>query len=211
MAVADGLGGHPAGEVASALAIEALRDAVCSVVSSLDTIDRSVFRQLLRTGFSHANREVIRHAAADPACLGMGTTMVAVLMDQEGEGIAGNIGDSRAYLVGEGITRITRDHSRVQEMMDQGLISPESAAFHPLRHIVTRILGRPEDTPDFFPFSLGDDRLILCSDGLIDGISEDELHAIVSISELSGLCVRLVEQARGRSRDNITVVAAGRG
>ncbi|MCU0631482.1 MAG: protein phosphatase 2C domain-containing protein [Methanolinea sp.] len=210
LAVADGLGGHPAGEVASSLAVQSLYRTVSSGVETLRSLEATSLQPLLARGFSEANREVIRHASTDPACLGMGTTMVAALMNRDGEGIAGNVGDSRAYLFGEGIRRITRDHSRVQEMVDQGLLPPEAAGSHPLRHIVTRVLGRPEDIPDFYPFSLGEDRLILCSDGLLDGISEQDLHSLVSRIHFSGICECLVESARAGSRDNITVVAAGR-
>lgn len=210
LAVADGLGGHPAGEVASDLAINALRSAVSMAVETLSVMDPSSLRMVLASGFSYANREVIRHASISPGCAGMGTTMVAAIINPQGEGVVGNVGDSRAYLVGGEIRRITRDHSRVQEMVDQGLISWEEAGSHPLRHIVTRILGRPKDTPDLCPFHLGDDLLVLCSDGLLDGISEQELHSIALHHPLPLICRLLVENARGRSRDNITVVAAGR-
>jgi len=210
LAVADGLGGHPAGEVASSVAIRALYDTVSSGIEALPALELPLLQSLLSTGFSQANREVIMQASTDPLCQGMGTTMVAAFMNQDGEGIVGNVGDSRAYLFINGIRRITRDHSRVQEMVDAGIISPDEAGSHPLRHIVTRILGRPEDLPDFYPFSLGEGTLILCSDGLIDGISEQELETLLGRLHVSGLCDSLVESARARSRDNITVVAAGR-
>lgn len=210
LAVADGLGGHPAGEVASSLAIQALYDAVSSGMDTLPSLEPPSLQLLLAAGFSRANSEVIRKSSTAPACQGMGTTMVAAVMNQEGDGITGNVGDSRAYLVNDGIRRITRDHSRVQEMVDQGILSPDEAGSHPLRHIVTRILGRPGDLPDFTSFSIGEGRLILCSDGLVDGINEQELYSLVSRLHFSGLCDSLVESARIRSRDNITVVAAGR-
>ncbi|HQK55637.1 MAG TPA: protein phosphatase 2C domain-containing protein [Methanolinea sp.] len=210
LAVADGLGGHPAGEVASDLAISALRTAVSSAVQTFSVIDAGSLRMVLASGFSHANREVIRHASICPGCEGMGTTMVAAIMNEQGAGVVGNVGDSRAYLVGDGIRRITSDHSRVQEMVDQGLISSEEAQNHPMRHIVTRIVGRPGDTPDFSPFHLGSDLLVLCSDGLLDGVSEQEMHSIALHHPLPGICRLLVENAKERSRDNITVVAAAR-
>lgn len=210
LAVADGLGGHPAGEVASSLAVQALHDAVFTGLPALPDTDTSSLQVLLANGFSRANSDVIRRSSTVPACQGMGTTMVAVLINERGDGICGNVGDSRAYLVKDGIRRITRDHSRVQEMVDQGLLSPDEAGSHPLRHIVTRILGRPGDHPDFSSFTLGEGRLILCSDGLLDGISDQELCSLVTRLHFSGLCESLVESARSRSRDNITVVAAGR-
>lgn len=209
LAVADGLGGHPAGEVASSLAIRALYTAVTSAIESLRSIDLAFLQPVLAAGFSQANREVTHHAATVRGCEGMGTTLVAAIVNGEGDIVVGNVGDSRAYLLGEGINKITRDHSRVQEMVDQGLVSVEEAAIHPLRHIVTRIVGRPGDFPDFYTIHLGDDLLVLCSDGLLDGISEHEMHVVAGGHRTPGICKRLVEIAKDRSRDNISVVAAG--
>jgi len=210
LAVADGLGGHPAGEVASALAVRALSESVSLGAKALVVQDGSSLRQLLATGFSHANARVCQYAEEDPACLGMGTTLVAALLSERGEGVCGNVGDSRAYLVGNTIRRITRDHSEVQDLVDRGLIPADAAEMHPLKNIVTRIIGRKGDEPDFYPVSLDGDCLLLCSDGLPDGISEGEIHAIVTTTDFLGLCEALVAAARGRSRDNITVVAARR-
>lgn len=210
LAVADGLGGHPAGEVASALAVRALVQSVSLLAGSRDTQDGMHLREVLATGFSHANDMVCRYPGEDPACLGMGTTLVAALLTEGGEGVCGNVGDSRAYLVGRAIRRITRDHSEVQDLVDRGVIPAELAQKHPLRNIVTRIIGRAGDTPDFYSFSLDDDCLLLCTDGLLDGLSEAEVHHLVSTTDLPDLCEVLVAEARVRSRDNITVVAARR-
>lgn len=210
LAVADGLGGHPAGEVASALAIRSLHQTVVSGIDTLPDLEPLSLQPLLAAGFSGANWEVINHASRNPGCLGMGTTLVAALVNQEGEGIAANVGDSRAYLFqGEG-GMITRDHSRVQEMVDAGILSLDESSSHPMRHIVTRIIGRHGDHPDFYPFRLLDGTLLLCSDGLLDGTSERELGGFAGRLHISGLCESLVEYARSRSRDNITVVAAVR-
>jgi protein phosphatase len=210
LAVADGLGGHPAGEVASALAVRALVHSVSLGAKSIVVQDGPSLGKILATGFSHANDRVCQYPEEDPACQGMGTTLVAALLWNNGEGVCGSVGDSRAYLVGRTIRRITRDHSEVQDLVDRGIISPDVAEQHPLKNIVTRIIGRMGDVPDFFPFSLDDDCLLLCSDGLLDGISEGEVHAIVTKTDFAGLCEALVTAARGRSRDNITVVAARR-
>jgi len=140
----------------------------------------------------------------------MGTTLVAALLTDRGEGVCGNVGDSRAYLVGRAIRRITRDHSEVQDLVDRGVVPAELAQKHPLRNIVTRIIGRAGDAPDFYPFSLDDDCLILCTDGLLDGLGEAEIHHLASTTAFTDLCEVLVAEARARSRDNITVVAARR-
>jgi len=210
LVVADGLGGHPAGEVASSLAVRELHLSVLHGIPALPSIDQASLRALLARGFERANRAVLDYPERDPACLGMGTTMVAALLAETGEGVCGNVGDSRAYLVGDKIAQITRDHSRVQELVDRGLIDVSLAPVHPLRHIVTRIIGRAGDSPDFYPFTLGRDCLLLCSDGLLDGISESDVARIVSMTEFPHICRVLVEEARSRSRDNITVVAARR-
>lgn len=210
LAVADGLGGHPAGEVASALAIRALHQAVSTGMNTLPDLKQSSLETILAAGFSKANWDVINHASGNPRCLGMGTTLVAALINQEGEGILGNVGDSRAYLFSKGPERITRDHSRVQEMVDAGILSPDEAVSHPMRHIVTRIIGRPGDLPDFYHFSMEDGTLVLCSDGLLDGMDDRELGTFARRLHIKGLCESLVEYARTRSRDNITVVAAAR-
>lgn len=210
LAVADGLGGHPAGEVASALAIRSLHQTISSGIETLPDLEPSSLQHLLAAGFSSANWEVINHASRNPRCLGMGTTLVAALMNQEGEGIVANVGDSRGYLFQGVGGMVTRDHSRVREMVDAGLLSPDEAASHPMRHIVTRIIGRHGDIPDFYPFRLLDGTLLLCSDGLLDGTSDSELGEYAGRLHISGLCESLVEYARSRSRDNITVVAATR-
>lgn len=210
LAVADGLGGHPAGEVASTLAIRALFQSVSASADCREGEAMPPLREILATGFLHANAMVCRYSRENPSCRGMGTTLVAALLTGYGEGICGNIGDSRAYLVGRTIRRITRDHSEVQEMVDRGLIPAEVADHHPLKNIVTRIIGRLSDTPDFFPLSLGNECLLLCSDGLLDGISEEEIPDLVRTTRFSDLCDALVAGARSRSRDNITVVAAQR-
>jgi len=210
LAVADGLGGHPAGEVASALAVRALAESVSLHAGSQETRDGSHLREILAAGFSHANDKVCRYAKEDPSCFGMGTTLVAALLTESGNGVCGNVGDSRAYLVGKAIRRITRDHSEVQDLVDRGVIPAELAEKHPLRNIVTRIIGRAGDEPDLYLFSLEDDCLLLCSDGLLDGIGEAEIHRLVRTTGLPSLCEVLVAEARVRSRDNITVVAARR-
>jgi protein phosphatase len=122
--------------------------------------------------------------------------------------IIGHIGDSRAYRVASDIERLTRDHSYVQELVDQGVISPKDAEHHPLKNIVTRIIGREEDQAEIISCKLGDARLLLCSDGLLDGMSEEEILPVVVGNEFPSVCRILVEQARHKSRDNITVIVA---
>lgn len=156
-----------------------------------------------------ADNEVISRGVRMPEWRGMGTTLVAALIDDQGRGIVGNLGDSRAYAVGSrGIIRLTVDHSRVMEMSARGMLTPEEADRHPLKNIVTRIIGRPGDIPDFYPLRMGKDVLILCSDGLNDGLREREIEWIVQDTPFPRLCRALVDQALHESRDNVTVAAA---
>lgn len=118
------------------------------------------------------------------------------------------MGDSRAYLIGDSIRRVTKDHSYVQELVDRGVITQEEAAVHPEKNIVTKILGMEEVEPDLKDIDLGDDALLLCSDGLTDGLKDEEVKQVVISSGIKNLCENLVEAARYKSHDNITIVAA---
>lgn len=208
LAVADGLGGHPAGEVASRLALDALSSRVTLRINRVSPHTQDL-ASIMRDGYQHANSEVIREGEADENRLGMGTTLVAALIPPVGDAIVGNIGDSRAYLLDRGILRITRDHSQVQEMVEAGVITPEAADRHPMKNIVTRIIGRDGEDPDLYPVTMKNGRILLCSDGLIDGLSENEIFSIAGNDTPGLACRELVEAANIKSRDNITVVMAG--
>lgn len=210
LAIADGLGGHPAGEVASSLAVETLSRVVDDQLRLVQDLGVDVLKRLLATAFHEANEEILAAGARDPAFEGMGTTLVAAMITDADDCIIGNIGDSRAYLVSQRMRRVTRDHSRVQEMVEEGILTEAEAERHPLKHIVTRILGREGDGPDFFTCRLGESRLLLCSDGLTDGLSEPDLHAALRGAGIPGICDTLIGMARVRSRDNITVAVAER-
>lgn len=207
-AVADGLGGHAAGEVASTLSIEALSETVKKGLSDASSLEST--KTLLAKGFGKANEEVLRRAEAVPERYGMGTTLVAALLNEKGKGILANVGDSRAYLAGEKIVRITRDHSYVQELVDRGVITQEEAAVHPQKNIVTKIIGMEGVEPDFYEINLGGNILLLCSDGLTDAMSDWEIREIIfGRGDMEGKCKNLVNAALSRSaRDNVTVVLA---
>jgi protein phosphatase len=206
-AVADGLGGHKAGEIASALAVKELSEVV---KNDTDAHSLESMKELLARGFRKANEEVMHQASVTPERLGMGTTLVAALLSDEGRGVIADVGDSRAYLIGNKITRITKDHSYVQELVDRGVITQEEAACHPQKNIVTKIIGMEGSEPDFFEIELGENTLLLCSDGLTDALSDEEIREVVISSKIENVCRNLVEAAKPVSRDNITVVAAKR-
>lgn len=203
-AVADGMGGHAAGEVASAIAVESLRELAARQELSPDDIT-----EVLAT----ANRRILEAAENEPAQRGMGTTAagVAVVSADGPHWAVFNVGDSRVYRVFEGeIELVTVDHSEVQELVDAGIITEEEAGLHPLRNIVTRSLGAPEPpVPDLWvlPPHPGE-RFVICSDGLSNELSADDILALVSEAgdpqAAADALVRAAVDAGGR--DNVTAV-----
>ncbi|MDY6865115.1 MAG: protein phosphatase 2C domain-containing protein [Halobacteriota archaeon] len=209
LAVADGLGGHSAGEVASRLSIIELFETVKRGIDAYDAITSGSMKELLTKGFKKANEEIILQAEIVPERSNMGTTLVAALLKDAGFGVVANLGDSRAYLVSQkGIVRITKDHSYVQELLDNEVISEEEAFDHPEKNIVTKIIGKKDDEPDLFEVDISDGMLLLCSDGLSDALRDEEIKEIVIRSSEEDLCGKLVEEAKVNGHDNITVIAA---
>lgn len=198
VALADGMGGHVGGEVASATALEALRAAVRA-------------GRPLRDAMLDANAAVLAKAQTDAALTGMGTTLTAGTMAAGNTLILAHVGDSRAYLLRDGVLRrVTTDHSHVQELVDEGRLTDDEAAVHPMRNIVTRALGLDESIEiDVYPVELhDDDRVLLCSDGLTDMVHEDSIEAELRREPDPTVCARkLVDRANAAGGvDNITVV-----
>ena len=208
--VADGMGGHAAGEVASAIASEWIAERLCGACMTME-LDQVEDR--FRTAFVEAGREILRQAAENTARLGMGTTATVLLLRADGEYIIGHIGDSRAYLVRDGaIEQVTRDHSWVQEQVDRGMITPEQAKNHPQSNIITRALGTEAyPTPDLYngEVQVGD-VFLLASDGLTDMVSEERMLAVIEEEEDPDRCVgRLVREANlAGGTDNISALVA---
>jgi protein phosphatase len=210
LSVADGLGGHPAGEVASRLAVRTLEQIVREQLALIAEPEPEIMKGIMAVAFRETNRRVMMAAEEEPEWQGMGTTLVAALLSTNDDCIIGNIGDSRAYRITSRMERLTRDHSQVQELIDKGILSEREAEHHPLKNIVTRIIGRDEDQADITSWNLDNSRLLLCSDGLLDGLAEEDILAVVTGCAFPVVCQTLVERARQRSRDNITVVVAAR-
>lgn len=203
-AVADGMGGHEAGEVASSICVRTLGDAPF-VGQHLPEIGADDLRVLLRDADAG-----IRAATGGRA----GTTLTgAVLVREAGVPcwLVFNVGDSRTYrLTGGVLEQITVDHSEVQELVDMGQITPDEALIHPRRHVVTRALGTGSDTEaDYWliPAEPGD-RLLVCSDGLTGEVSDGQLEQILlSVDNPQDACASMVDAAlRSGGRDNITVL-----
>jgi protein phosphatase len=204
LVVADGMGGHLAGEVASAKAIEVLRRELQRA-----TDDPSA---ALRAAIELANREIWDEAASDPEKAGMGSTIVAAVVIGNRAYLA-NAGDSPAYLVRGGqAEQITRDHGLVAEQVEAGIIREEDAEHHPYRHILTRCLGAEASVEaEVYPpreLQVGD-LLVLCSDGLTEHVHRRELAELITSLDPEQVARDLVKVANERGgHDNITVVVA---
>lgn len=200
VAVADGVGGHAAGEVASATVIEALAELPD------DAPLGDALADAVRAG-NAALRQVVQ---ARPQCAGMGTTLTAVGFD--GDYVVANIGDSRTYLLRDGeLTQLTRDDSWVQELIDAGQLRPEDARDHPRRSVVLAALdGEPQRRPTVTRVEAQPgDRLLLCSDGLSDAVEDEAVRDALGREDREAAVdalLRLALDAGGH--DNITVVVA---
>jgi PPM family protein phosphatase len=202
-AVADGMGGAQAGEVASKLAAAALEE---TDSGSLHGEERLV------SLIQEANRRVHERASADPATSGMGTTMTVALVEDHVVTF-GHVGDSRAYLVRAGrLEQLTEDHSLVNELLKSGKLSPKEAETHPQRSVITRAVGTDPDVDvDTFAVQAQEgDVFLLCSDGLTDMVDDEEILDLLDRyhDDLDRATKSLVSAAnRGGGEDNITVVA----
>ena len=202
-AVADGMGGAQAGEIASKLAAAALEDTDPGRLTGPEKVASLI---------QEANRRVHERSSVDPATSGMGTTMTVALVENDGV-VIGHVGDSRAYLVrGQEMEQITEDHSLVNELLKTGKLSPEEADTHPQRSVITRAVGTDPDVDvDSFVVETQDgDVFLICSDGLTDMV--DDKHILETVekhrSDLDRMTKQLVSAAnRGGGEDNITVVA----
>lgn len=201
-AVADGMGGHVGGEVASTLATQAAEEALTRASDP---------RAGLNKAFSSANRSIAEFAVRNPRMRGMGTTLTACVLQPDGVLHLGHIGDSRAYRFRAGaLDQITTDHTWVQREVDAGRLSARAARTHPLSHVITQALGVDDsDEPDIFDaVTVPGDLLLLCSDGLTGMLDDEELARLLlrdaTLPELVDDLIRAANAAGGT--DNITVV-----
>ncbi|HYY04278.1 MAG TPA: Stp1/IreP family PP2C-type Ser/Thr phosphatase [Gaiellaceae bacterium] len=201
-AIADGMGGAQAGEVASRLAAAALMESGTSAGGERRIADL----------IQEANRRVYDRSNTDPNTSGMGTTITVALVG-DGTVAFGHVGDSRAYLIRDGtMEQLTEDHSLVNELLKSGKLSPEEAVAHPQRSVITRALGTdPDVDADTFTIAAEPgDMFLLCSDGLTDMVDENAILELVerNRSDVNAALKALVRAAnRGGGEDNITVVA----
>jgi len=204
--VADGLGGHEAGEVASGLAVPALVDSVRALAPAEASCSPEQMREVLNAGFIAAAQAIADDCLIDAKHGVMATTLLAALVSDTLDCVVANVGDSRAYLGGTDLKQITKDHSFVQELFERGLITEDAMQLHPLRNIVTRVISAVPVHPDFVDLSLGKNTLVLCSDGLFGALSDGEIWSEVQGTDVPEICHNLIERSRVINRDNTTVI-----
>ena len=201
-AIADGMGGARAGEVASALAAGALEESGAGDGGVAHVVEL----------IQEANRRVHDRASTDAETSGMGTTITVALLETNGTVTMGHVGDSRAYLLrDERLEQLTDDHSLVAELVRRGELSPEAAEVHPQRSVITRALGTDPDVDvDAFPVEAhAGDIFLICSDGLSDMVDGEQIEAILKThhADLDGAAKALVQAAnRAGGEDNITAI-----
>ncbi len=206
--VCDGMGGAAGGNIASALAVKVISDKINA--SYNENMKDSSIKNLLASAITAANIEVYDMADARPELKGMGSTVVCSIVRDKQAFIA-HAGDSRAYIADKnGIKQITTDHSMVQALVDEGKITPEEAENHPNKNIITRAVGVDKMIDiEFNQIPLNDEQtLILCTDGLSNYVSSNELLENISDGQYYAFADRLVKKANNNGGgDNITVVA----
>ena len=200
--VADGMGGHAAGDFASRYAIRIVIDFV-----SKSTVANPI--SLLRRALVYASNELYKESEKDKDKMGMGTTMVAsVIMDDKL--YVANIGDSRLYIINDDIKQVTMDHSLVEELIRSGQLERNKGRNHPEKNIITRAMGsRDEAMPDFFELDIKEgDKILMCSDGLSNMVEDDEIKDIVQENQVLDQAVSsLISRANYYGgNDNISVI-----
>ncbi len=206
--VCDGMGGAAAGNIASRIALEEFKTQILSAGSKCTSEEQ--IKQLLDDAVVSANCAVYEYASHDKKLHGMGTTLVAVVQSNARIGII-NVGDSRAYQIsGDGITRITRDHSLVEDMVLMGELTEKQAQEHPGKNLITRAVGTDSNVSGdvYFPDVKKGEYILLCSDGLSNLVTEHEiLYEVLYGGKNSECCRRLIDIANSRGGyDNITAV-----
>ena len=199
--VADGMGGHSAGEVASQMAVEEIK-------KYLNT-EENKFSQILKQAIIEANKAIYEKAEEDPNLEGMGTTIVVAIVNNKNLHIA-HVGDSRAYiLTKEGLKQITEDHSLINEWVKEGKITLDEARFHPMRNVITRALGVEKEVEveiNTIPYQ--GEPILLCTDGLTDMLEDKEIEEIIKNNpDPEQACEALIKEANEKGgKDNVTVI-----
>ena len=199
--VADGMGGHNAGDFASRYAVECF-------LSYIKNSKPDALIRMVDEGIKYANKKIMEKAAEDENLRGMGTTMVVAYIE-EGQLFVANIGDSRLYLLDKQINQVTEDHSFVATLVRAGELTPAEARVHPDKNVITRAVGAAENAKvDFFEVDLEPgDQILMCSDGLSNMVEDEVLYDIVKNTYIGDVVDGLIDEAkRNGGSDNIAVI-----
>ena len=210
LAVADGMGGHAKGEEASKIALNAIARTVIP-----ELFNDTPFTELLEKGIQNANQDILDYTAKYPESSGMGTTSVCAVVKGNEVHLA-NVGDSRAYVISDDEIRpVTKDHSYVQALVDEGKITQAEAREHPKKNIITKAVGiSPSVEADKSILTLGsDESLLLCCDGVIAHLTDEDIHKIINdSSDPQSACQKIVDTANERGgSDNISLIILSAG
>lgn len=204
--VCDGMGGAKAGNIASETAVKSISEYVGK--SFRKTMQADDMAEMLKNALISANIEIYDMSRKNTEYSGMGTTAVIAIVQNESAVIC-HVGDSRAYLINDEITQLTKDHSIVQSLIESGKLTPDEAKAHPRKNVITKALGAEEDiVPDTVTVSLNtNDNLLFCTDGLTNFVETPDILKIFTTNEINNVASTLVECAnQNGGGDNITVV-----
>ena len=211
--LADGMGGHRRGDVASRIAVQVAASTLLPLLTSEGDISKATYYRELQAAVASANRAILGEARKNPEYEGMGTTLCIAVVDRPNVLHVANVGDSRVYIVNDHeICQVTRDHSLVQEMVERGEILPEEARHHPRKNVITRVVGYyGEVEADIGCLTVvPGDMVLLCCDGLTNHVEDDEiLRLVAESSDPQRACEMLVAMANeAGGTDNISVILA---
>lgn len=209
-AIADGMGGHKKGEVASKLAVENIIDFLKDNLIQHDNVKIAYITDILKQAYNDVNTIIYSRSKTDSECEGMGTTLTTAILYKNTMYI-GNVGDSRCYIYKENnIEQITKDHSLVEELVEKNMITKEEARKHPQRNVITRALGTDKIViVDIFEKNIeNENKILLTTDGLTNYITNDQMKEIVDNNEnVKNACENLIKKANDTAgRDNISVI-----
>ncbi|NWK02552.1 Stp1/IreP family PP2C-type Ser/Thr phosphatase [Marine Group I thaumarchaeote] len=211
LAVADGMGGHAKGEVASKIALSRIWVESFSKIAVPELLNGKSFYLVLKKGFEKANEDILEYTSKNPEASGMGTTSVCAIVQGNDDVTLANVGDSRAYVIGDkGIRQETKDHSFVQELVDKHEITEDQAKDHPDKNVITKAVGISSYLEaDIKTVHLeNDESLLLCCDGVITHLSDDDIKKIVQETpDPQHACKKIVDMANDKGgTDNISLI-----
>ncbi len=203
--VADGMGGHRAGEVASKMAVDIIGEYI--VINMQKDLDKFQVKEVIINAFKKANKDIYDYSCENESVMGMGTTTTFCML-RDGYIIYAHVGDSRAYMIDKKITQITKDHSYVQELVKLGQITPEEAKHHPRRNYITRAMGVEESVKiDAGIKTYHGEKIFICSDGLHGEVEDCEIYKIIRENPAKDGVKMLVDLANENGgTDNITAI-----